>query len=100
MPCCVLLECTKEILVVKDSWCEKVNGADIRNGGCGPSDSMKIFYSPNKKRRADFSLETSPNFDADATTCYDGFVIYICGKYIETMKIRRISVLTLKFMYL
>lgn len=81
MPCVVILDSVNQLLIVKDSWCEKVNTSETRNHGNDRSSEMKIFYSKDKNLRPQFDLESSCNFDANKTACYDGYVLRVFGKY-------------------
>lgn len=81
MPCCVLLKNSGEIIILKSAWCEKLNKAESRIHGCRPWEMVKIFYSPDKKKRADFRLQIMKTFHHNRMACYYGYVMKICGIY-------------------
>lgn len=81
MPCCVLLKNEDEVIIVKSEWCQQLNGAANRMHGCCPSTVIKIFYSPDKTKRADFGLQTMRTFNAARMAFYYGYVVKICGTY-------------------
>lgn len=80
MPCCVLLKNSDDMIIVKSAWCEKLNKAASRIHGCHPWEMMKIFYSPDRTKRANFHLQVMRTFIDTRMACYYGFVVKICGK--------------------
>lgn len=79
MPCVVDLEYSY-ILIVKSSWCENFNSADVFNGGYKADKRMKIFHSPNKAARANFELEPQEQFNGDVDAVYYGYILEVFGK--------------------
>lgn len=81
MPSVVLLKHSRKIIVVKKTWCQGSNNADIINFGTRPGESVKIFFSPlDEKARADFEVQTRENFIDNVAACYDGFVLDNFGR--------------------
>lgn len=80
MPCIVLLKSSKNVLVVKGKWCEKLNVAENRNGGLSSSELMKIFFSPDETIKPNFDLEAANEFDETKTACYYGYVLGDYGR--------------------
>lgn len=80
MPCVVYLQRSKGLIVVKSAWCDKINDAKSINSGLHPGRKRKIFFSPEKKAKADFQMEPKTVFDGNIAACYFGFVLRNCGK--------------------
>lgn len=82
MPACVIVGDSNKILVVKNSWCDGVNNdADSRNCGTPPWSTIKIFFSPDKTKKANFRLRPRDVFNERKTACYFGNVLCISGKH-------------------
>lgn len=78
----VILLKTKTKLIVPKSWCENLESADVINFGTIRDKSRKIFYSPDKKKPADFNTPVNEQFDEKSDRCYIGFIFRTFGKYI------------------
>lgn len=81
MPACVILKNCETFQIIKTAWCESLCDANNRNYGNRSHDLTKVFYSPDKSTKPDFSLEPSENFDATKVACYEGYVMKICGRF-------------------
>lgn len=86
MPCVVILEFSHKILTIKSSWAQVLNDATSRNKGSRPGNRGKIFYSPNKRDKANFRMKTRYDFTHTQKACYYGFVLDSFGKLIHSHK--------------
>lgn len=79
MPMVVMLANSGEMKIIRSDWVNK-SQADLRNGKVVPSEEVKIFYSPNKMRSADFRLASQWVFDRNATACYTAYLLKMTGE--------------------
>lgn len=80
MPCVLYAEKTRDIIIVKRSWCENIKCAETVNKGITRTKRVKFFYSNEKTHKPNFELDTEDEFDAEKNACYFGFILHICGK--------------------
>lgn len=84
MPCVVFVKNSKNLMIVRSKWCQKINDAENRNFGSRPGEKMKIFFSSNRKAEPNFQLDAVDLdvFDENmaACACYHGYVLRNCGK--------------------
>lgn len=83
MPCVVSLRFSRQIIVVKNTWCQKNFEADTVNYGSRPGKITKIFFSPDKSERPNFALKARKNFNISIAACYYGCVLDYFGKEIS-----------------
>lgn len=79
--CAVLLpECNYKI-VVRNSWVNIPITEAITNVGLKPHSTCTVFYSPDKQKNSDFTLNVSDQFDETRDGCYKANVLRSFRKY-------------------
>lgn len=57
-------------LIVPIKWVQKLNLAECGNGGINSDVMVRIFYSPDKSKDANFALPIQNIFDKQADACF------------------------------
>lgn len=67
-------------LVLKDSWCQGLESAQLKKTGIRRQQIKKVFFSPDGSDKADFSLPLAHIFNATKKSVYNAHIMQIFGK--------------------
>lgn len=79
----VTLKHSHKNIVIPSTWLDGIKIFDFANDGCSNSLPIKVFYSTNKQKPANFALPIKDFYeDLTSENCYIGFLRKFFGNYL------------------